>query len=112
MITKEDIEKLSRSIFNPTTLWKQAFNEFNESSPKHQLGLKCRSCYITVLQWHKTRIEKLQINQNSMEIDIDGIITVPDGTDIDKFTDEFLAWIESKGYTFGGVIGPYKDEDE
>lgn len=45
-----------------------------------------------------------------MEIEIDGIITVPDGVDADKFSDEFIAWLESKGYTFGGGIGEYNEE--
>lgn len=46
------------------------------------------------------------------EITIDGIVTVPEGIDADKFTDEFIAWLEGKGYTFGGGIGTYKDEDK
>ena len=47
-----------------------------------------------------------------MEINIDGIVTVPEGIDADKFSDEFIEWLESKGYTFGGSIGPYKEEEE
>jgi hypothetical protein len=47
-----------------------------------------------------------------MEITIEGIITTTEGVDPDKFSDEFIAWIESKGYSFGGGIGPYKPDDE
>jgi hypothetical protein len=25
--------------------------------------------------------------------------------------DDFIKWIESQGYTFGGTIGPYQDEE-
>lgn len=46
------------------------------------------------------------------EITINGIVTAPEGIDADKFTDEFIEWLESKGYTFGGGIGPYKEEDD
>lgn len=46
-----------------------------------------------------------------MEITIDGIITTTEGVDPDKFTNEFIAWLESKGYSFGGGIGPYLDNN-
>lgn len=45
------------------------------------------------------------------QIEINGIVSVPEGIDYEKFTDEFLAWIESKGYTFGGGIGPVDEND-
>lgn len=45
------------------------------------------------------------------EITINGVVTVPKGIDADKFSDEFIEWIESKGYTFGGGIGPYIPEE-
>jgi hypothetical protein len=49
---------------------------------------------------------------NYKELTINGVVSVPDAIDADKFSDEFIEWIESKGYSFGGGIGPYKDEDE
>lgn len=45
----------------------------------------------------------------SMEIEIDGIVTVPKGVDLETFEDEFLEWIESKGYTFGGMTKAVKE---
>lgn len=44
------------------------------------------------------------------EIEIDGIITVPDGVDADLVNDEFIEWAESKGYTFGGKISLVSSE--
>jgi hypothetical protein len=44
------------------------------------------------------------------EIDINGIVTVPEGVDADKFSNEFIEWLKSKGYTFGGSIGPYQPD--
>lgn len=46
------------------------------------------------------------------EFEIDGVISVPDSIEIthDQLTDEFIEWIESKGYSFGGGIGPVKDD--
>lgn len=41
-------------------------------------------------------------------VTIDGRVAVPKDVDADKFSTEFIQWLESKGYTFGGGIGPYK----
>lgn len=44
------------------------------------------------------------------ELTIKGCITVPENVSADQFGDEFIAFIESKGYSFGGGIGPYQYE--
>ena len=36
------------------------------------------------------------------EFEIQGCIEVSPETDIDGFTDEFIRWVESKGWYFGG----------
>ena len=43
-------------------------------------------------------------------IEVNGVVDGP--KDPDTFTDEFLQWIESKGWIFAGGIGPYKDDDD
>lgn len=43
------------------------------------------------------------------EIQISGTITVPENIESDQFLDEFLSWVESKGYYFGGSIKDYED---
>ena len=46
-----------------------------------------------------------------MDITINGVVTTPEGIDDNKFGDEFIEWLESKGYYFGGGIGPYNQKD-
>ena len=36
------------------------------------------------------------------EIEIQGCVEVSPETDIDHFTDEFIKWVESNGWSFGG----------
>ena len=36
------------------------------------------------------------------EIEIQGCVEVSPEIDIDHFTDEFIKWVESKGWSFGG----------
>ena len=36
------------------------------------------------------------------EIEINGCVEIPCEISIDKFTDAFIEWIESKGWYFGG----------
>lgn len=43
-----------------------------------------------------------------MMLKIEGVIAVD--VDADQFTDDFIRWIESKGWYFGGAIG--KDEED
>ena len=49
------------------------------------------------------------------EIEIQGCIEVPPDTTMDEFIDPFLAWVESKGLSFGGfreiVDGHYVNRD-
>lgn len=45
-------------------------------------------------------------------IEINGVVAVPESVDADRFTGEFLAWLKSKGWVFGGGIGPYDDNNE
>ena len=49
--------------------------------------------------------------QAENNLDISGVITVPGSVDEEKFTDEFLQWLESKGYSFGGGIGIHDEND-
>lgn len=44
------------------------------------------------------------------EIRIEGVITAT--VDPDTFTDEFLDWLESRGWMFGGGIGPYYENED
>lgn len=44
------------------------------------------------------------------EIRIEGIITAP--VDISTFTTALLKWVESKGYTYAGSIGPFYDNED
>ena len=46
------------------------------------------------------------------ELSIDGVVIVPENVDADKFSTEFIQWIESKGYMFAGGIGPFVMEPE
>lgn len=46
-----------------------------------------------------------------IEIKIDGVVSCPIATTEEQFWDEFIEWIESKDYNFGGYIGLYKDEE-
>lgn len=45
------------------------------------------------------------------EIKIDGIAIVPDGTHEDDFWREFMAWILSKRYRFGGSIKKLEEDE-
>lgn len=36
------------------------------------------------------------------EIEIQGCVEISPEIDIDHFTDEFMKWVESKGWSFGG----------
>lgn len=45
-------------------------------------------------------------------IEINGVIEADEPLDPDTFLTEFIQWVESKNYRFGGAIGPYKDEDD
>ena len=49
------------------------------------------------------------------EIELHGCVEVPPDTTLDDFTDAFLSWVESKGWSFGGgfreiVDGYYVDD--
>lgn len=43
------------------------------------------------------------------EISISGVVIVPENIDADRFEAEFIEWVESKGYKFGGGIAPFVD---
>ena len=44
--------------------------------------------------------------------ELDGYVTVPDNTDFGEFTDAFIDFIESKGWTYGGGMRKVNEEDE
>ena len=44
--------------------------------------------------------------------DISGVVETPPCVDHDKFHQYFLNWIESMGWSFCGIIGAYKDEED
>lgn len=46
------------------------------------------------------------------EFEISGCIETPSDVDIDRLWDEFIEWIESKGWFFGGGFRELKDEAE
>ena len=46
------------------------------------------------------------------EFEICGCIETPSDVDIDRLWDEFIEWIESKGWYFGGGFRELKDESE
>jgi hypothetical protein len=64
-----------------------------------------------------SKINKAEINKAISEIDgrkehhisVDIAVTVPDNVTVDQFTDELIIWMDSKGYYFGGGIGPYNN---
>lgn len=43
--------------------------------------------------------------------EIDGIIETPPEVDDDKFSQYFINWIESMGWSFCGSINKYKEEE-
>ena len=62
---------------------------------------------------------KITVNENEDEsvvgrnaLVIDGVITIPDGVDQDKFFDEFIYWLESKNSSFFGFTRPVEDEED
>jgi hypothetical protein len=48
--------------------------------------------------------------ENTSFIHIDGVVEVPPGVDEDIFSQQFINWIESLGYCFGGGISPANDD--
>ena len=44
------------------------------------------------------------------EFEIYGCIETPADVDTDRITEEFIRWIESKGWFFGGGFRELKDE--
>ena len=49
---------------------------------------------------HSTVKEPMQ----ELEIEVSGVVTVPEGFTPSDIEDLFIDWIESKGFTFGGGI--------
>ena len=47
--------------------------------------------------------------ENTNFIHIDGVVEVPPGVDADIFSQQFINWIDSLGYYFGGGISPAND---
>ena len=43
------------------------------------------------------------------EIEIDGCLNVPTNVSLDDVIDEFLAFIENRGWYFGGGFNEFKD---
>lgn len=48
--------------------------------------------------------------KNTNFIRIDGVVEVPPEVDTDIFSQQFINWIESLGYYFGGGISPANDD--
>ena len=46
------------------------------------------------------------------EFEIYGCIETPADVDTDRITEEFIRWIESKGWFFGGGFRELKDKPE
>ena len=46
------------------------------------------------------------------EFEIYGCIETPADVDMDRISEEFIQWIESKGWFFGGSFRELKDEPE
>lgn len=46
------------------------------------------------------------------EFEICGCIETPADVDVDRISEEFIRWIESKGWFFGGGFRELKDESE
>ena len=46
------------------------------------------------------------------EFEIYGCIETPADVDMDRISEEFIQWIESKGWFFGGGFRELKDEPE
>ncbi len=44
------------------------------------------------------------------EIEIDGCLNVPTTVSLDDVVDEFLAFIENRGWYFGGGFNEFKDD--
>jgi hypothetical protein len=42
------------------------------------------------------------------EIEIDGVVSIPESVTEEDFWHEFIRWVEDKGYTFGGGINEIK----
>jgi hypothetical protein len=43
-------------------------------------------------------------------IDLIGSVELDENTDLDKFSDEFIDWLESNGWCFFGSFKPNEDE--
>lgn len=44
--------------------------------------------------------------------EISGIVETPPGVDCDKFSQYFMNWIESMGWSFGGGFNPHEESYE
>lgn len=58
----------------------------------------------------KGDIMKLEGGNTQKEIQVDGVIGVPENVDIYDFFAEFLEWLESKDCYFGGCYKEFKEE--
>lgn len=47
-----------------------------------------------------------------MEIEIKGCVEVPGDVTVDEFTDNFIDFLESNGWYFGGGINVYNEGEE
>lgn len=45
------------------------------------------------------------------EIEIDGVVSVSESMSADDFHSLFIAWVEEKGFAFGGSVGPCVEEE-
>ena len=44
--------------------------------------------------------------------EIRGIVETPPEVDTDRFSQYFSNWVDSMGWSYCGMISPYKDDDE
>jgi hypothetical protein len=56
-MTQDEIKVLEKSFGKPTPEWIKAFHTFNNEPSNRKLSMNCRSCWMKVLQWHKSKSE-------------------------------------------------------
>jgi hypothetical protein len=56
-MNNEEVKVLEKTFGRVTPEWKKAFADYNRESGQKMLSMACRSCWMKVLQWHKSKIE-------------------------------------------------------
>jgi hypothetical protein len=118
---KHDVEKFGLPMF---PLYKTPDNFYSQSRLKRELKLvlneeqantphgfsQGRNGYYPV--WDYNKLEAETEKKNSHWIDLIGSVELDENTDLDKFSDEFIDWLESKGWAFFGSFKPNENEEE